>query len=85
MRKLCFSCPNRMSIERIWRPKLGESEPRFPGHPGGMPGARADLARFVDDDSTIIVLMNLDDVDINAIVRGVATLYLPARVPSDSR
>ena len=58
---------------------------RLVHHPGGMPGARADLARFVDDGLTIIVIMNLDDVDINAIVRGVATLYLPARVRSDSR
>jgi CubicO group peptidase (beta-lactamase class C family) len=58
---------------------------RLVHHPGGMPGARADLARFVDDGLTIIVTMNLDDVDINAIVRGVATLYLPTRVPSGAR
>jgi CubicO group peptidase (beta-lactamase class C family) len=48
---------------------------RLVHHPGGMPGARADIARFVDDELTVIVLMNLDDVDIDAIVLGVATLY----------
>ncbi len=45
-------------------------------HPGGMPGFRSDIARFVDDDVTIIVLMNLDDVDISAIVNGLAAVYL---------
>jgi hypothetical protein len=54
-------------------------------HPGGMPGTRADLARFVDDGLTIIVMMNLDDVDINVIVSGLATLYLPAALPSGIR
>ena len=48
---------------------------RLVHHPGGMPGARADIARFVDDELTVIVLMNLDDVDIDAIVLGIATLY----------
>jgi CubicO group peptidase (beta-lactamase class C family) len=58
---------------------------RLVHHPGGMPGARADIARFVDDGLTIILTMNLDDVDINAIVVGVARLYLPPRVPGDGR
>ncbi len=49
-------------------------------HGGGMTGFRADFARFVDDRLTIIVLMNLDDVDLGSIVRGVAALYLPAPV-----
>jgi CubicO group peptidase (beta-lactamase class C family) len=52
---------------------------RFVHHSGGMPGARADIARFVDAGVTIIVLMNLDDVDIDAIVNGLATLHLPDR------
>jgi CubicO group peptidase (beta-lactamase class C family) len=55
---------------------------RLVHHPGGMPGARADIARFVDDELTVIVLMNLDDVDIDAIVLGVATLYLPTPSPT---
>jgi D-alanyl-D-alanine carboxypeptidase len=45
-------------------------------HPGGMPGFRSDIARFVDDGVTIIVLMNLDDVDIDAIVGGLAAVYM---------
>ena len=50
---------------------------RFVHHPGGMPGARADIVRFVDQGLTIIVLMNLDDVDIDAVVNGLAAVYLP--------
>jgi len=49
---------------------------RLVHHPGGMPGTRADLARFPQDSLTIIVLMNLDDVDIDALVFGIANLYL---------
>ena len=58
---------------------------RLVHHPGGMPGARADIARFVDDGVTIILTMNLDDVDINVIVVGVAKLFLPARVQANGR
>lgn len=46
-------------------------------HSGGMLGFRARFARFIDDRLTIIVLMNLDDVDPDAIVTGVARLHLP--------
>jgi CubicO group peptidase (beta-lactamase class C family) len=46
-------------------------------HSGGVPGFRAQFARFADDKLTVIVLMNLDDVDPDAIVRGVATFFLP--------
>lgn len=53
---------------------------RLVHHSGGMPGFRADLARFVDRQLTVIVLMNLDDVDINAIVNGVAAIFPPAPV-----
>jgi CubicO group peptidase (beta-lactamase class C family) len=49
-------------------------------HGGGIPGFGAEFARFVDDGLTIIVLMNLDDVDPIAIINGVADLYLPAPV-----
>ncbi len=55
---------------------------RLVHHPGGMPGFRSDIARFVDDGLTIIVLMNLDDVDIDAIIAAVASVYLPARAPA---
>ena len=51
---------------------------RLVHHSGGMPGTRAEFARFVDDGLTIILLMNLDDVDKDAILYGVAKLYLPS-------
>jgi hypothetical protein len=50
-------------------------------HNGGMTGFRAGFARFVDDRLSVIVLMNLDDVDIESIVHGVAALHLPAGPP----
>ena len=54
---------------------------RLVHHPGGMPGFRSDIARFVDD-GLIIVLMNLDDVDIDALLGAIASVYLPARAPA---
>ena len=58
---------------------------RLVHHPGGMPGARDRhrpiRRRWLDYHPH----MNLDDVDINAIVAGVAKLHLPARVPANSR
>lgn len=47
-------------------------------HTGGMPGARSGFVRYLEDRLTIIVLMNLDDVDIDAIVEGLAAVHLPA-------
>lgn len=51
-------------------------------HVGSVVGFRAELARFIDDRTTIILLMNLHDVDSQAIVRGVAALHLPPAAPS---
>jgi hypothetical protein len=66
--------------------QLGELRGRkLVHHSGGMPGFRAAFARLVDDQLTIIVLMNLDDVDVNSIVHGIAALYLPAPTPSPTR
>ena len=45
-------------------------------HGGGGPGIRTKFARFVDSRLSIIVLINLDDVDVDSIVYGVAALYL---------
>ena len=45
-------------------------------HGGSVIGFRSEFARFVDDRLTIIVLMNLHDVDWQTIVRGVAAAYL---------
>jgi hypothetical protein len=42
-----------------------------------MPGFRADFTRLVDDKVSIIVLMNLDDVDTDSIRHGVVAVYLP--------
>jgi D-alanyl-D-alanine carboxypeptidase len=47
-------------------------------HSGGMPGFRAMFARYLNDRVTVIVLMNLDDVDQRSIVQGIAELYLAA-------
>jgi CubicO group peptidase (beta-lactamase class C family) len=45
-------------------------------HGGSVIGFRSEFARFVDDCLTIILLMNLHDVDWQTIVRGVAGAYL---------
>ena len=66
--------------------ELGEVRDRkLVHHGGGMPGFRAEFARFVDDRLTIIFLINLDDVDRDSILYGVAAFYLPAPGPSGSR
>ena len=49
---------------------------RLVHHGGGMPGFRSEFARFVDDRLTIIFLANLDDVDRDSILYGLAALYL---------
>ena len=54
-------------------------------HGGGMTGFLSEFARFVDDQLTVIVLMNLDDADVESIVQGVASLYLPAPVAPSNR
>ena len=51
-------------------------------HGGSMPGFRSGFARFIDDQLTVIVLMNAEDVDRDAIVNGVAALYLTAGAAS---
>lgn len=52
-----------------------------PGHPGvhhggALPGFTSEFVRFLDDRVSVIVLMNAEDVDRDAIVRGIAGLYL---------
>jgi hypothetical protein len=49
---------------------------RLVHHTGEMPGFRSEFARFVDDNLTIIFLMNLDDVDPGTILQGVAAPFL---------
>lgn len=54
-------------------------------HGGGGPGIRTKFARFVDYRLTIIVLINLDDVDVDSIVYGIANVYLPPPMTSPER
>ena len=49
-------------------------------HWGGMPGARAAYARFREHRVAIIALMNLDDVNIEAVIEGLVAIHLPAPV-----
>ena len=55
-------------------PVLGR---RVVRHGGSVLGFRSEFVRFVDDRLTIIMLMNLHDVDWQSIRRGVAALHLP--------
>ena len=62
-------------------PVLGR---RVVRHGGSVIGFRSEFVRFVDDRLTIILLMNLHDVDWQTIRQGVARLHLPA-APSGPR
>jgi CubicO group peptidase (beta-lactamase class C family) len=59
--------------------EISDRNRRLVFHTGGMPGFRAGFLRYLDDRVTVIVLMNLDDVDISSIVYGVANIHLPDR------
>lgn len=61
-----------------WQLAPSNGQPRV-YHTGGMPGARAAFVKFPKERLTIIALMNLDDVDIESIVGGLAALHLPPR------
>ena len=50
-------------------------------HGGSLPGFRAQLARFVDDKLTIVVLTNGDNANPRSIALGVAGLYIPGLTP----
>ena len=50
-------------------------------HGGTLPGFRAELARFVDDKLTVIVLANGNNADPASISLGVAALYIPGLIP----
>jgi CubicO group peptidase (beta-lactamase class C family) len=47
-------------------------------HSGGLPGFHSQMRRYSDDRVTVIVLMNLDDADDDAIAVGVAEQFLPS-------
>lgn len=50
-------------------------------HGGSLPGFRAELARFVDDKLTIIVLANGNNAAPYSIALGVAELHIPGLIP----
>jgi CubicO group peptidase (beta-lactamase class C family) len=53
-------------------------------HGGGLPGFSSQFVRFVDAGVTVVALTNGDDVDLAAIVNGVALFYLPGTTPPEN-
>ncbi len=49
-------------------------------HSGTMPGFRATIQRYVDDEVTVIVLANAGNSDSGSIARAIAESYVPALV-----
>jgi D-alanyl-D-alanine carboxypeptidase len=58
---------------------------RYVGHGGSLPGFRSAYARFPDARLSIILLVNADDVDRDAIVKAIADVVTGAAVPAPSR
>jgi D-alanyl-D-alanine carboxypeptidase len=50
-------------------------------HGGSLPGFRSQLARFVDDKLTVVVLTNGDNANAASIALGVANFYIPGLLP----
>jgi D-alanyl-D-alanine carboxypeptidase len=50
-------------------------------HGGTLPGFRAELARFVADKLTVVVLANGNNAEPDSIALGVAALYIPGLIP----
>lgn len=85
------------TIEQAWTPlKLngGKTHPygfgwdltpiaghKLVNHGGSLPGFRAQLARFVDDKVTVIVLTNSDNANAGGLANGVANFYIPGFLP----
>ena len=85
------------SLDQMWTPaKLNngktnpygfgwELEPigthKLVNHGGSLPGFRAQLARFIDDKVTVVVLTNGDNANAGAIANGVANFYIPGLLP----
>lgn len=51
-------------------------------HGGSLPGFRAELARFVDDKLTVVILTNGDNARPGPIADGVAAFYIPRLMPA---
>jgi D-alanyl-D-alanine carboxypeptidase len=58
---------------------------RHVGHGGSLPGFRSAYARFPDDRLSIILLVNADDVDRNAMVKAIADAVTRTAVAVPSR
>lgn len=50
-------------------------------HGGSLPGFRSQIARFLDDKLTVIVLTNGDNTDSNLLAIRIAALYIPGLIP----
>ncbi|MFY9555493.1 MAG: serine hydrolase, partial [Blastocatellia bacterium] len=50
-------------------------------HGGTLPGFRSELARFVEDRLTVVVLANSNNADPESIALGVAALFIPGLIP----
>ncbi|MGZ8848507.1 MAG: serine hydrolase, partial [Pyrinomonadaceae bacterium] len=50
-------------------------------HGGTLPGFRAEIARFMDDKLTVIVLTNSNNADPDSMALDVADLYIPSLIP----
>src|SRR6185295_2547821 len=59
--------------------QLGRAKRKAVYHTGGIPGFNSAFARYPDDRLTVIVLMNLADVDMDSVFTGLAEIYLPDR------
>jgi D-alanyl-D-alanine carboxypeptidase len=55
---------------------------RLVHHGGSLPGFRAQIARFVDDKLTVIVLTNGESANPNLIALGIAAQYIPELIPA---
>jgi CubicO group peptidase (beta-lactamase class C family) len=53
-------------------------------HGGSLPGFRSEIARFVDDKVTVIVLTNGDNANAGGFARGVANFYIKGLMPARS-
>ncbi len=84
----------KSSLERMWTPaSLAKGKPATYGfgweigkvngrrrlsHGGGIPGFTSQLARFVDDKLTVIVLANSDQCNSGSIAQGIARRIVPS-------
>jgi D-alanyl-D-alanine carboxypeptidase len=54
-------------------------------HGGSLPGFRSEIARFIDDKLTVVVLTNGDNANAGAFARGVANFYIKGLISDRTR